>query len=220
MKQGLADDLHVWFTPVWATLNLEEEVNGSCNNEEIRKALAHTFGTLGSDLVVEKAMLVSGQVGETRWWMTHRVSYIHLFCVYTVLFPSLQSAENFYDQLRCYNNAFKAKYSKDPDLDPNNPVDVTFKNGYVYDSIWAIALALNRTIQRGIALENFSYDNDTMADIMQEELRNSNFTGISVSDCVCVCVRVCVCVCVCVWVGGWVGGWVYRCLCVCVLVLH
>ena len=69
MRLGLGGDLHVWFTPVWATLNLEEEVNGSCTNDDIRGALAHTFGILGSDLVVEEnstTMLVSGQVGETR----------------------------------------------------------------------------------------------------------------------------------------------------------
>ena len=112
----------------------------------------------------------------------------------------LQPVQAFVDQLDCYKRAFERKY---PDIDPDRPVDVTLKEGYVYDSIWAIALALNRTIQRGIALENFSYDNATMADIMQEELRNSNFTGISVSDCVCVCG--------CMWgvwgvcVGGWVG---------------
>ena len=112
----------------------------------------------------------------------------------------LQPVQAFVDQLRCYKSAFERKY---PDTNHNRPVDVTLKEGYVYDSIWAIALALNRTIQRGIALENFSYDNATMADIMQEELRNSNFTGISVSDCVCVCG--------CMWgvwgvcVGGWVG---------------
>ena len=66
MKQGLADDLHVWFTPVWATLNLEEEVNGSCTNDEIRGALAHTFGILGSDFTELKdnqTILASGQVG-------------------------------------------------------------------------------------------------------------------------------------------------------------
>ena len=84
------------------------------------------------------------------------------------------------------------------------PVDVTFREGYVYDSIWAIALALNRTLEDGVTLENFTYDNKSMADEMQIRLHNSSFQGISVSVCVCVCVRTyvcvyveCVCVCVC-----------------------
>ena len=85
-------------------------------------------------------------------------------------------------------------------------VDVTFQEGYVYDSIWAIALALNRTLEEGVTLENFTYDNVKMADEMQDRLRNSSFQGISVSVCVCVhmyvgmlCVWfVCACVCVCV----------------------
>ena len=70
------------------------------------------------------------------------------------------------------------------------PVDVTFKEGYVYDSLWAIALALNRTMEQGVDLENFTYDNADMADIMQEALRNNSFQGISVSECECV--RTCV----------------------------
>jgi len=63
------------------------------------------------------------------------------------------------------------------------PVDVTFREGYVYDSIWAIALALNRTLEDGVTLENFTYDNKSMADEMQIRLHNSSFQGISVSVC-------------------------------------
>lgn len=111
----------------------------------------------------------------------------------------LQLAQIFYDQLECYKGAFKGKY---PNKNPDRLVDVTFKEGYVYDSIWAIALALNRTIEQGIALENFTYENKEMADIIQEELRNSNFLGISVSvvyawfsmySIVCMCICVCMC---------------------------
>ena len=94
--------------------------------------------------------------------------------------PPLQTALMFYNQLECYKKAFKEKY---PGKDPNMTVDVTFKEGYVYDSIWAIALALNRTMEQGVTLENFTYDNAEMANIMQEELRSSSFQGISVCMC-------------------------------------
>ena len=84
-KLGLTDSLHVWFTPVWATLNLtgNKTVDG-CDNEDISKARAYTFGVLGSDFVVENTSLtklVSGQVGEGMWWTApHRVQYC-LMCL-------------------------------------------------------------------------------------------------------------------------------------------
>ena len=106
----------------------------------------------------------------------------------------------FYNQLECYKKAFKRKY---PGKNPNRPVDVTFKEGYVYDSIWAIALALNRTMEQGVTLENFTYDNANMSDIMQAELRNSSFQGISVCACGIPCTVVCVRVCqLCTYILG------------------
>ena len=69
-KLGLAGPLHVWFTPVWATLDLTDNITDDCTNEDIRNARAYTFGVLGSDLVEERnspIKLVSGQVGESMW---------------------------------------------------------------------------------------------------------------------------------------------------------
>ena len=77
-KLGLAGPLHVWFTPVWATLdltdnmtdNITDNITDNCTNEDIRNARAYTFGVLGSDLVEERnspIKLVSGQVGESMW---------------------------------------------------------------------------------------------------------------------------------------------------------
>ena len=97
-----------------------------------------------------------------------------------VLYPLLQLPSAFYDQLSCYKKTFETKY---PGKDANMPVDVIFKDGYVYDSIWAIALALNRTLEDVVTLENFTYDNEIMADKMQDRLRNVDFQGISVSVC-------------------------------------
>ena len=80
VKEGLVSDHHVWFTPVWATLNLRENVNDSCTNEQLRKALSHNFGVLGSDFVLygdsqTMAPLVSGQVGESAY-------LVHVVCIY------------------------------------------------------------------------------------------------------------------------------------------
>ena len=67
-KLGLTGSLHVWITPVWATLDLSgNETDDGCSNEDVSKARAHTFGVLGSNFVVENTSsikLVSGQVGE------------------------------------------------------------------------------------------------------------------------------------------------------------
>ena len=133
--------------------------------------------------------------------------------------PLLQLPSTFYEQLSCYKKAFEKKY---PGKDANRPVDVTFGEGYVYDSIWAIALALNRTLEDGVTLENFTYDNVKMADAMQNRLHNVDFQGISVSVYVCVRTYVCmlcVCVHVCVCVHMWVCcGYVCMHVCVCVCV--
>ena len=82
-KLGLTDSLHVWFTPVWATLDLSgnETVDG-CN---ISKARAYTFGVLGSDFVVENTSLtklVSGQVGDGMWWTAPQRVQHCLMCLH------------------------------------------------------------------------------------------------------------------------------------------
>ena len=68
---GLTGPLHVWFTPVWATLDLSgSDVTDDSCNDDIREARAYTFGVLGSDLVENKTSstkLVSGQVGQGGW---------------------------------------------------------------------------------------------------------------------------------------------------------
>ncbi|MCG8625305.1 MAG: hypothetical protein MJE68_25310 [Proteobacteria bacterium] len=72
--------------------------------------------------------------------------------------------------------------------------------GLVYDVIWMLALALNKTlsmvdagnssvIETGcenatgslVPLENFSYSNEKMGCIMQWNLQRTNFSGVSVS---------------------------------------
>ena len=56
----------------------------------------------------------------------------------------------------------------------------------MYDSVWAIALALNKTIADLEAngseykLEDFQYSNVEMANMMLENLQAVNFEGISV----------------------------------------
>ena len=85
-KLGLTDSLHVWITPVWATLDLSgnETVDG-CSNEDIKKARAHTFGVLGSNFVMENTSsikLVSGQVGEGIWWTAPQRVQHCLMCLH------------------------------------------------------------------------------------------------------------------------------------------
>ena len=62
-----------------------------------------------------------------------------------------------------------------------------FEDGYVYDAMWTIALALNSSISiledRGLGrLEDFTYDSVEMANVFTEAVANVSFEGISVSS--------------------------------------
>ena len=64
--------------------------------------------------------------------------------------------------------------------------DRMLNNGYVYDAVWTIALALNSSIpileERGLGrLEDFTYDSVEMADVFSEAIVSLSFEGISVS---------------------------------------
>ncbi|XP_040570916.2 LOW QUALITY PROTEIN: gamma-aminobutyric acid type B receptor subunit 1-like [Lepeophtheirus salmonis] len=52
-----------------------------------------------------------------------------------------------------------------------------------YDAVWAIALALNQTMERlaqqGKTIEDYNYDNNKIAKIILEEIADVKFTGIS-----------------------------------------
>ena len=71
-------------------------------------------------------------------------------------------------------------------LDANQTVNIFQNDGYVYDAIWTIALALNKSIsileERGLGrLEDFNYSSVEMADVFKEAVASSDFPGISVS---------------------------------------
>ena len=54
-----------------------------------------------------------------------------------------------------------------------------------YDAIWALSLALNKTIQkleaRGETLEDYNYENKGIAELILGEFGALNFDGLSVS---------------------------------------
>jgi len=61
-----------------------------------------------------------------------------------------------------------------------------FENGYIYDAMWTIALALNSSISiledKGLGrLEDFTYDSVEMANVFTEAVANISFEGLSVS---------------------------------------
>ena len=56
--------------------------------------------------------------------------------------------------------------------------------GYVYDAVWAMALALNRTISTmspGTVLDKVPYGDKTFAEALTKALRGTNFSGVTVS---------------------------------------
>ena len=68
-----------------------------------------------------------------------------------------------------------------------------FVETLAYDSVWTLALALNRTMNMintnttldcgpsPVPLEEFSYGNSSTACLIRHSLSNTNFTGLSVS---------------------------------------
>ncbi|XP_065916322.1 gamma-aminobutyric acid type B receptor subunit 2-like [Dysidea avara] len=62
--------------------------------------------------------------------------------------------------------------------------DVDIRNGYIYDAMWTIVLALNSSISiledRGLGrLEDFTYDSVEMANVFTVAVANVSFQGIS-----------------------------------------
>ncbi|RWS04643.1 gamma-aminobutyric acid type B receptor subunit 1-like protein, partial [Dinothrombium tinctorium] len=77
------------------------------------------------------------------------------------------------------------RYHKELNLTADSP---SKPEGYqeaplAYDAIWAIALALNKTIERlakkNIAIESFHYENSLIKDEIQEALKETKFLGVS-----------------------------------------
>ncbi|VDO62295.1 unnamed protein product [Heligmosomoides polygyrus] len=68
-----------------------------------------------------------------------------------------------------------------PDSDPANTGGFP-EAPLAYDAVWALALAFNCTLNRlplGVRLEQFTYDNQMMADILFECVKNTLFKGVS-----------------------------------------
>jgi len=56
--------------------------------------------------------------------------------------------------------------------------------GYAYDAVWAMALALNRTIDimaPNTRLDKAPYGDKTLSAALTEALRGTNFSGVTVS---------------------------------------
>ena len=56
---------------------------------------------------------------------------------------------------------------------------------FAYDAVWAIALALNATVANGTRVEDFTYDNEEIAEQLKTAMENVKFRGVSVSNCIC-----------------------------------
>jgi gamma-aminobutyric acid type B receptor len=161
-KRDLTNKHHAWITPVWAMLDFKKLKDFYCKDEEIMEAQKWTFGTLGSDLRLDNdSMLVSGKT--VQGYLENLECYKNLY-------------EDWY--LREYVDYYESLYNR-----TLPSTSVTLKEGYVYDSAWAIALALNETISelasRGLSIEDFTYENVNMSDMILNHFHSVNFSGIS-----------------------------------------
>ena len=68
-------------------------------------------------------------------------------------------------------------------------------NRYAYDAVWAMAKALNQSLnplqERKLKLEDFDYfeQGSIILTILKEQLQQINFTGISVGIQMSVCIN-------------------------------
>lgn len=56
--------------------------------------------------------------------------------------------------------------------------------GYAYDAVWAMALALNKTISSltpGTKIEKIPYGDSSLTDALTKSLGETNFSGVTVS---------------------------------------
>lgn len=57
--------------------------------------------------------------------------------------------------------------------------------GFAYDAVWAMALALNRTIPRlapGTSLDKVPYGDKAFTNTLTDALKETNFYGVTVSN--------------------------------------
>lgn len=71
--------------------------------------------------------------------------------------------------------------SKTSDTSQYNDVGHLYAS-FAYDAVWAIALALDASIANGTRVEQFSYNNQSVADQLTTALENVEFDGVSVSS--------------------------------------
>ncbi|XP_054160716.1 gamma-aminobutyric acid type B receptor subunit 1-like [Oppia nitens] len=81
-----------------------------------------------------------------------------------------------------YENELK-KYKQYFPFGSNKPQEGSQEAPLAYDAIWAIALALNKTIailsQKGLSLDSFDYESPTVMNVIKSELQKVQFPGVS-----------------------------------------
>ena len=80
----------------------------------------------------------------------------------------------FFQTVRDFLGEYESKVP--PDLQDDH-------RGYAYDAVWAMALALNKTISSltsGTEIEKIPYGDTSFADALNKSLGETNFSGVTV----------------------------------------
>lgn len=80
----------------------------------------------------------------------------------------------FFQTVRDFLGEYESKVP--PDLQDDH-------RGYAYDAVWAMALALNKTISSltpGTEIEKTPYGHTSFADALNKSLGETNFSGVTV----------------------------------------
>ena len=177
-KQNLYGPKYVWFFIGWYADDWYQkwaaDENINCTQQEMEKAAQGHFTTEAQQWNQDtRALTISGQVR------------IITVCKMKILAKHMN--EFFFQTV----DDFKLKLDKVLREKHEGVAQNIMPEGYLeaplaYDAIWAVALALNRTMSRlesnGTSLEEYNYENQAIAEIIKNEIGDVQFMGMSVKN--------------------------------------
>lgn len=200
-KRGLYGDKYVWFLIGWYEDDWWTEVKDlDCTYEQMKAAVDGHLTTEGLLLNLDNRRTISGYT--SREWLhryqselANRASRGPLTSIpgYNLSHEDTSSAvystENL-DRIASSNSSFKQHSSVTMQKTQTPAITTSIRpEGYqeaplAYDAIWAIALALNSTIndldQLKLSINNFNYTQTPhIRNVFLKNLRQTNFLGIS-----------------------------------------
>ncbi|KPM06518.1 gamma-aminobutyric acid type B receptor subunit 1-like protein, partial [Sarcoptes scabiei] len=168
-KNGLYGKQHVWFLIGWYEDNWFHPVPGiNCTMEEMMMVVEKHFTTEALMLNQGQEITIAGKNISNKSIKNIQSSS------YSLGMTARDWLSEYQKQLPRYKNWF-------PHGD--KPQEGFQEAPLAYDAIWAVAFALNRSIERlnemGMSLDDFDYEKKEITDVIKSELQRVQFLGVS-----------------------------------------